>query len=88
MPRTDVGAATRATYVAFAVERVRVRELGLADPAGQVSGSASIPRELGLLLLAIAAGAVIALPSSGLVGRFGSRRAVGGRRRCSAAPAS
>ena len=76
MPRTDVGAATRATYVAFAVNGFAFASWASRIP--QVKERLGLdPSELGLLLLAIAAGAVIALPSSGpVVGRFGSRRAV------------
>ena len=76
MPRTDVGAATRATYVAFAVNGFAFASWASRIP--QVQERLGLdPSELGLLLFAIAAGAVIALPSSGpVVGRFGSRRAV------------
>ena len=75
-PRTDVGAAKRATYVAFTSTGFAFASWASRIP--QVKERLGLdPSELGLLLLAIAAGAVIALPSSGpVVGRFGSRRAV------------
>jgi predicted MFS family arabinose efflux permease len=73
---TGVGAATRATYVAFASTGFAFASWAARIP--QVKERLDLnPSELGLLLLAIAAGAVIALPLSGpIVGRFGSRRAV------------
>jgi MFS family permease len=76
MPRTDVGAATRATYVAFTSTGFAFASWASRIP--QVKQQLDLdPSQLGLLLLAIAAGAVLALPSSGpVVGRFGSRRAV------------
>jgi len=75
-PRTDVGAATRATYVAFTSTGFAFASWASRIP--QVKEQLDLdPSELGLLLLAIAAGAVLSLPSSGpVVGRFGSRRAV------------
>lgn len=73
---TDAGAATRATSVAFASSGFAFASWAARIP--QVKERLDLtPSELGLLLLAIAAGAVIALPLSGpVVGRFGSRRAV------------
>ena len=75
-PRTDVGAATRATYVAFTSTGFAFASWASRIP--QVKERLGLdPSELGLLLLSIAAGAVLSLPSSGpVVGRFGSRRAV------------
>jgi MFS family permease len=68
--------ATRATYVAFAVNGFAFASWASRIPAVKAKLGLS-PRELGLLLLAVAAGSVLALPLSGpLVSRFGSRRTV------------
>ena len=76
MPRTDIGAATRATYVGFAATGFAFANWAARIP--QVKEQLSLdPSELGLLLLAIGSGAVIALPLAGpVVGHFGVRRTV------------
>ena len=76
MPRTDIGAAKRATYVGFAGTGFAFASWAARIP--QVKERLALdPSELGLLLLAIGGGAVIALPLSGpVVGHFGVRRTV------------
>jgi fucose permease len=76
MPRTDIGAATRATYVGFAGTGFAFANWAARIP--QVKEQLALdPSELGLLLLAIGCGAVIALPLAGpVVGHFGVRRTV------------
>jgi MFS family permease len=73
---TEIRAATRATYAAFASTGFAFASWASRIP--QVKQRLELdPAQLGLLLLALAAGAVIALPLSGaVVGRFGSRRTV------------
>jgi len=74
-PQTGrVRAATRATYLVFAVSGFGFASWASRIP--QVKARLGLdPSELGLLLLAIAAGSVAALPLSGtLVARWGSRR--------------
>ena len=72
----DVRAATRATYLAFIGSGFAFASWASRIP--QVRDRLHLsPAELGLVLLAIAAGSLIALPLSGpLVARFGSRRTV------------
>jgi predicted MFS family arabinose efflux permease len=72
----EIGAATRATYAAFAASGFAFASWASRIP--QVKHRLGLdPSALGLTLLAIAAGSVIALPLSGpVVGRFGSRRTV------------
>jgi fucose permease len=68
--------ATRATYTAFAVNGFAFASWASRIPAVKDRLELS-PRELGLVLIAIAVGSVIALPSSGpIVHRFGTRRVV------------
>jgi predicted MFS family arabinose efflux permease len=69
-----VRAATRATYLVFAVSGFGFASWASRIP--QVKDRLGLdPSELGLLLLAIAAGSVTALPLSGtVVARWGSRR--------------
>jgi fucose permease len=71
-----VGAATRSTYAAFATSGFAFASWASRIP--QVKGRLSLdPSGLGLVLLALAAGSLIALPLSGpVVTRFGSRRTV------------
>jgi predicted MFS family arabinose efflux permease len=73
---SEIRAATRATYAAFASTGFAFASWASRIP--QVKQRLELdPAQLGLLLLALAAGAVIALPLSGaVVGRFGSRRTV------------
>jgi predicted MFS family arabinose efflux permease len=73
---SEIRAATRATYAAFASAGFAFASWASRIP--QVKQRLELdPAQLGLLLLALAAGAVIALPLSGaVVGRFGSRRTV------------
>jgi fucose permease len=71
-----VHAATRATYTAFAVNGFAFASWASRIPSVKDRLDLS-PRELGLVLIAIAVGSVIALPASGpIVHRFGSRRVV------------
>lgn len=72
----QVEAATRATYVAFIGAGFAFASWASRIP--QVKGHLHLsPSELGLVLFALAAGSVIALPLSGrVVGRWGSRRTV------------
>jgi predicted MFS family arabinose efflux permease len=74
--RGEMDAATRSTYAAFAASGFAFA--GWASRIPQVKHRLGLdPSALGLTLLAIAAGSVIALPLSGpVVGRFGSRRTV------------
>lgn len=75
--KVDAGkAATRATYAAFIGAGVAASSWASRIP--QVKDRLHLdPSELGLVLLAIAAGSVIALPLAGtVVTRFGSRRTV------------
>jgi MFS family permease len=68
--------ATRATYVAFAADGFAFASWASRIPQVKVRLGLDASR-LGLVLLAIAAGSVLALPVSGaVVGRFGSRRTV------------
>ncbi len=69
-------AATRATYAAFIASGFAFASWASRIP--QVRDRLGLePSQLGLVLLAIAAGSLIALPASGLiVARFGSRRVV------------
>jgi fucose permease len=71
-----VGAATRATYLAFIGAGFAFASWASRIP--QVRTRLDLdPAALGLVLLAIAAGSVLALPLSGpLIARFGSRRTV------------
>lgn len=73
---TEVRAGARATYVAFIATGFAFASWASRIP--QVRDRLHLdPAELGLLLLAIAAGALVALPLSGhLVARYGSRRTV------------
>ena len=73
---SETVAATRATYAAFAAAGFGFASWASRIP--QVKARLGLDSsELGLLLLAIAGGAVIALPLSGpAVTRFGSRRTV------------
>jgi predicted MFS family arabinose efflux permease len=70
-----VQAATRSTYLVFAVSGFGFASWASRIP--QVKARLGLdPSGLGLLLLAIAAGSVVALPLAGtIVGRWGSRRA-------------
>jgi fucose permease len=72
----QVRAATRATYAAFIGSGFAFASWASRIP--QVRNQLGLsPAELGLVLLAIAAGSVVALPLSGpLIARFGSRRTV------------
>jgi MFS family permease len=71
-----VSAAVRATYAAFTLNGFAFASWASRIPAVKAKLGLT-PRELGLVLLAIAAGSVLALPSSGpVVARFGSRRTV------------
>ncbi|MGO9749971.1 MAG: MFS transporter [Solirubrobacteraceae bacterium] len=72
----EVGAASRATYVAFGGAGFAFASWAARIP--QVKSRLGLdPSELGLVLLVIAAGAVVALPLSGpVVSHFGSRRTV------------
>ena len=73
---TAVRAATRATYAAFIGSGFAFASWASRIP--QVRNELSLSSaQLGLVLLAIAAGSVVALPLSGpLIARFGSRRTV------------
>ncbi len=75
-PRGEVQAAVRATYAAFIATGIAFASWAARIP--QVKDRLGLsPSGLGLVLLAIAAGSVIALPMSGpVVTRFGSRRTV------------
>src|SRR3954447_17621728 len=67
---------TGATYAAFTLNGFAFASWASRIPAVKAKLGLT-PRELGLVLLALAAGSVLALPSSGpVVGRFGSRRTV------------
>jgi MFS family permease len=72
----EVRAGVRATYVAFIGSGFAFASWASRIP--QVKGHLHLsPSELGLVLLSIAAGSVLALPLSGtIVHRFGSRRTV------------
>jgi predicted MFS family arabinose efflux permease len=72
----ELGGATRATYAAFFATGFAFASWASRIP--QVKDRLGLdPSALGLVLLSIAAGSVIALPLSGpVVGRFGSRRTV------------
>ena len=78
-------AATRATYAAFIATGFAFSSWASRIP--QVRDRLELdPSQLGLLLLAIAAGSLIALPASGsLVARFGSRSVVAWMARINAA---
>ncbi|WP_138757915.1 MFS transporter [Modestobacter altitudinis] len=73
---SQVQAATRATYAAFIGSGFAFASWASRIP--QVRSHLDLgPSELGLVLLSIAAGSVVALPASGpLIARFGSRRTV------------
>ncbi len=73
---SQVQAATRATYAAFIGSGFAFASWASRIP--QVRSHLDLgPSELGLVLLSIAAGSVVALPASGpLFARFGSRRTV------------
>jgi MFS family permease len=75
---TEVGAAVRATYVAFIGSGFAFASWASRIP--QVRDHLHLtPAQLGLVLLSIAAGSLLALPLSGpVVHRFGSRRTVAG----------
>ncbi len=75
-PVAAVRAATRATYAAFAGSGFAFASWAARIP--QVRDHLRLdPSELGLVLLAIAAGSVLALPASGpVIARIGSRRTV------------
>lgn len=77
LPSTQVRAATRATYAAFIGSGFAFASWASRIP--QVRTRLDLdPAALGLVLLSLAAGSVIALPLSGpLIARVGSRRAVG-----------
>ena len=76
MPRSTSARATRATYVAFAADGFAFASWASRIPQVKVRLGLDAS-QLGLLLLAVAAGSVLALPVSGaVVGRFGSRRTV------------
>ncbi|MDQ2781445.1 MFS transporter [Lapillicoccus sp.] len=77
----EVGAGVRATYAAFISTGFAFASWASRIP--QVRDELHLePSQLGLVLLAIAAGSLIALPSSGaLVSRWGSRRVVSGMAR-------
>jgi MFS family permease len=72
----DLSAAVRATYSAFVATGIAMASWAARIP--QVRDRLSLsPAALGLVLLAMAAGSVIALPMSGaIIGRFGTRRTV------------
>jgi MFS family permease len=76
MLSTQVGAATRATYAAFIWSGFAFASWASRIP--QVRDRLQLqPSELGLVLLAMALGSVLALPLSGpVIGRLGSRRTV------------
>jgi predicted MFS family arabinose efflux permease len=76
MLSTQVGAATRATYAAFIGSGFAFASWASRIP--QVRDRLVLqPSELGLVLLAIAVGSVLALPLSGpVIARLGSRRTV------------
>jgi predicted MFS family arabinose efflux permease len=72
----EVRAATRATYVAFIGAGLPIASWAARIPQIR-DGLGLTPSELGLVLLAIAAGSIVALPLTGhIVTRFGSRRTV------------
>jgi predicted MFS family arabinose efflux permease len=72
----EVRAATRATYVAFIGAGVPIASWASRIPQIR-DGLGLTPSELGLVLLAIAAGSIVALPLAGhIVTHFGSRRTV------------
>ena len=75
VPR-EVRAATRATYVAFIGAGLPIASWAARIP--QIRDRLELtPSELGLVLLAIAAGSIVALPLAGhIVTHFGSRRTV------------
>jgi MFS family permease len=73
---TEVRAATRATYAAFIGAGFGFASWASRIPQVKLRLDLD-PSQLGAVLLAIAAGSVISLPSSGpVVARFGSRRTV------------
>ena len=73
---TPVAAATRATFAAFAVSGLLFASWAARIP--QYKDALGLdPSQLGLVLLAMASGSLLALPVAGpLIGRIGSRRAV------------
>src|SRR5262249_51820922 len=67
---------TRATYAAFTLNGFAFASWASRIPAVKAKLGLT-PRELGLVLIAIAVGSVLARPTSGpLVAKFGSRRTV------------
>ena len=72
----DVRAATRATYIAFIGSGFALASWAARIPQVR-DGLGLSPSRLGLVLLAIAAGSIVALPMAGqIVTRFGSRGTV------------
>jgi fucose permease len=73
---TPVAAATRATFIVFAVSGLAFASWASRIP--QYKDELGLdPSQLGLVLLAMAAGSVLSLPLSGpVIARIGSRRAV------------
>ncbi len=76
VPRDEVAAARRATYAVFAVNGFAFASWASRIP--QVKEELGLDAsQLGLVLLALAAGSVLALPLSGpVIAHFGSRRTV------------
>ena len=76
LPATRVRSATYATYAAFMGSGVALASWAARIP--QVRDGLSLsPSALGLVLLSMAVGSIIALPLSGwVIARFGARRAV------------
>lgn len=76
LPAVRVRAATRGTYVAFVMSGFAFANWASRIPQVR-AGLRLDPSQLGLVLLSVAAGSVIALPLSGaIVNRLGSRRTV------------
>ncbi|WP_430781093.1 MFS transporter [Actinoplanes sp. G11-F43] len=75
--KTSLRASTRSVYVTFIFLGVAMASFAARIP--QIRDQLGLtPSQLGLMLLAIAAGSVTSLPLAGhLVGRFGSRAVVG-----------
>jgi predicted MFS family arabinose efflux permease len=72
----EVKAATRATYLAFIGSGVAISSWAARIPQIR-DGLGLTPSQLGLVLLAIASGSIVALPLAGqIVTHFGSRRTV------------
>src|SRR5215210_2762467 len=76
LPATRVQSATYATYAAFIGSGVALASWAARIP--QVRDGLSLsPSALGLVLLSMAVGSIIALPLSGwVIAHFGARRAV------------